>query len=105
MSIATTRRLDDELNVSAELESIYHFTYQANFGEAGSENELCHVFLGTLAGRVRPNDSEIESIRYISVDELDSELAESPGLFTPWFKQEWKTLREAYAEQLAAYAM
>ena len=94
LSIATMRRLDDELNVAADLESIYHFTYQANFGEAGSENELCHVFLGNLGGSVRPNDNEIESIRYVLADELDGELAESPGRFTPWFKQEWRTLRE-----------
>ncbi len=105
LSIATMRRLDDELNVAADLESIYHFTYQANFGEAGSENELCHVFLGNLGGSVRPNDNEIESIRYVLADELDGELAESPGRFTPWFKQEWRTLREVYAERLAAYAI
>ncbi|MDG2107097.1 MAG: isopentenyl-diphosphate Delta-isomerase [Woeseiaceae bacterium] len=105
LSIATMRRLNEELNVAAELELIYHFKYQANFGEAGSENELCHVFLGNLKGTVRPNDNEVENIRYISADELDSELAKNPGRFTPWFKKEWKMLREIYAEQLAAYAI
>ena len=105
MEIATMRRLGDELNIAAELEYVYHFSYQAKFSEAGSENELCHVFLGKIKGEVIPNDSEIESIRYISADDLDRELAEYPDRFTPWFKSEWSTLRGEYAAQLGRYAM
>lgn len=99
------RRLGDELNISAELEYVYHFSYQAQFGKAGSENELCHVFLGRVKGEVVPNDSEIESIRYISADDLDQELAEYPDRFTPWFKSEWSALKGEYAELLGRYAM
>ena len=105
MQIAIMRRLDDELNIAAELEFVYHFCYQAKFGEAGSENELCHVFLGRVEGDVVPNDSEIESVRYITADELDTELAEHPQRFTPWFQQEWSTLRKDHAEVLGRYAM
>ena len=105
LAIATARRLDDELNVASELEFVYHFCYQVEFSAAGSENELCHVFLGKIAGDVHPNDSEIESIRYISAADLTAELAEYPQRFTPWFKQEWRTLRENYAGQLARYAI
>jgi isopentenyl-diphosphate delta-isomerase len=46
LELATSRRLLDELNFEAELEHLYYFCYQAEFGDAGSENELCHVFLG-----------------------------------------------------------
>jgi isopentenyl-diphosphate delta-isomerase len=105
MQVATMRRLSDELNIAAELEFVYQFCYQANFGAAGSENELCHVFLGRAEGEVVPNDSEIESVRYVSADDLDRELVEYPDRFTPWFKSEWTTLRGEYAEQLGRYAM
>lgn len=105
LSIATQRRLSDELNISAEIEFVYHFCYQAEFGNAGSENELCHVFLGKVVGVVQPNDSEIESVRFISVANLDIELADAPQRFTPWFKQEWQALQEAHAERLARYAI
>lgn len=105
LRIATRRRLSDELNIAAELESVYHFCYQAEFGELGSENELCHVFLGTVSGELRPNDSEIESVRFISADDLKLEFTSSPEYFTPWFKQEWRTLNEDYFEQLARYAI
>ncbi len=105
LPIATLRRLSDELNITAELEFIYHFCYQVQFSEAGSENELCHVFLGKIDGDVRPNDSEIESTRFISPDDLTAELAEHPEYFTPWFRQEWRALRGSYARQLARYAI
>ena len=105
MPIATMRRLHDELNTAAELEHVYQFCYQAQFSEAGSENELCHVYLGKIDGDIRPNDSEIESIRFISAAELDDELATQPQRFTPWFMQEWLALKESYPEQLVRYAM
>jgi len=105
LSVATARRMRDELNISAELEHIYHFSYQAEFGTAGSENEFCHVFLGSISGDVLANDHEIEATRFVSVTELNAEFARQPERFTPWFKQEWRTLNEHFCEQLARYAM
>ena len=105
LSIATERRLNDELNIKADLCHVYRFCYQASFGDAGSENELCHVFLGNVVGEVQANESEIKSTRYISADALDAEFLELPEQFTPWFKQEWRTLKNDYAEQLARYAI
>lgn len=103
MEIATRRRVSDELNLETELEHVYHFCYTASFGNAGSENELCHVYLGRVGGQVRPNQSEIESIRFVSPGALGTEMQESPERFTPWFKQEWEELLRNYRERLAAY--
>ena len=105
LEVATARRLDDELNLSAELEHIYHFSYQARFGQPGSENELCHVFLGRISGEVRPNESEIDAIRFVSATDLDAELRDTPDAFTPWFKQEWESLKSEYRAQLDRYAI
>lgn len=105
LPVATMRRLRDELNTAAQIEYVYQFCYQAEFGEAGSENELCHVFLGRIDGDIRPNDSEIASVRFISASDLDDELASRPQQFTPWFIKEWHALKESYAEQLAHYAI
>lgn len=105
LEIATARRLSDELNIAAELEYVYQFCYEAAFGKAGSENELCHVFLGKIDGVVQPNESEIESTRFISAASLDAELAATPQRFTPWFKKEWLSLRGDYADQLRRYAI
>lgn len=105
MSIATERRLRDELNVDATLEFVYKFTYHARYGELGSEHELCHVFVGNVHNDLRPNDREIEEIRFLSSAQLEAELSEQPEKFTPWFKMEWQVLCEQHAELLSRYAM
>jgi isopentenyl-diphosphate delta-isomerase len=103
MAVATSRRLLDELNFETELEYVYRFCYEAGFGDAGSENELCHVFLGRTSADVQPNASEIAGIRYVTPRGLAAELEQQPDRFTPWFKQEWEELNKRYAEQLADY--
>ena len=103
MEVATRRRLRDELNVETPVEFVYKFRYQAAFGDAGSEHELCHVFLGRAPASVEPNGHEIAAIRYASVAELERELVESPDAFTPWFKMEWEVLTTEHADRLARY--
>ncbi len=103
LATATSRRLSDELNFETALEHVYSFCYQASFGEAGSENELCHVYLGRAAEEILPNGSEIASIRFVSAAALDAEFHATPEHFTPWFTKEWQELKENYRAQLARY--
>ncbi len=105
LDVAAQRRLDDELNIAASVEHIYHFCYQARYSEAGSENELCHVFLGRVRGDVRPNESEIAATRFVTADSLDAEFEAGKTRFTPWFRQEWQTLKQEYGETLSRYAI
>ena len=103
METATRRRLQDELNIEADLEFVYKFSYQAAYGELGSENELCWVFLGRTSDQVMPNRHEIESVRFMTGQELKEELARRPEAFTPWFKMEWQQLQSEYADVLQHY--
>jgi isopentenyl-diphosphate delta-isomerase len=103
MQTATRRRLRDELNVEAELEYVYKFSYQAEFGELGAEHELCHVYVGSVAGDVHANDHEIESVRFVSVADLEAEFEATPEQFTPWFLMEWQTLRQNYGAALLSH--
>lgn len=105
MRTATERRLGDELNVRAELEFVYKFSYQAGFGDEGAERELCHVFLGRIEGDAAPNRNEIERVRFVSRDELDADLVARPERFTPWFRMEWNALTTQHADTLSRYAM
>ena len=93
------------MNLKLKAKIIEQFGTQADFGEAGSENEFCHVFLGALAGDARPNDHEIAGIRFVSAIDLERELAESPETITPWFKMEWQALTTRYRDQLAKYGV
>ncbi len=104
IELASERRLADELNLSAALEFVYKFIYRAPFGEAGSEYEFCHVFVGRVEGEPRVNLSEIRATRFLSPAALDTELANEPGQFTPWFKLEWEALKTRYRDALERYA-
>lgn len=103
MNEATGRRLLQELNVRAELEYVYKFSYQARYQDLGSEHELCSVYLGRTDDDVRANESEIQAVRYVAPADLEYELTESPEHFTPWFRMEWQELRDKYADQLDKY--
>lgn len=103
MALATSRRLHDELNVESSLEFVYKFTYQAEFQGAGSEHELCHVYLGTVTDDVAANEFEIEALRYISARDLQREFEVSPELYTPWFKLEWLALQQEHRAALSRY--
>lgn len=103
MRTATRRRLDEELNLAADLRFVYKFRYQAAYGDIGSEHELCHVFLGRIGDNVHPNGEEIAAIRFVIAEDLDRELVENPERFTPWFKLEWDALTGEHGDLLGAY--
>lgn len=103
MQVATERRLQQELNTASTLEFIYKFEYQARFGNLGSENELCWVYLGRIEREATANDAEIAALRYADTKTLQAEIASNPDDFTPWFKMEWQRLNEEFPERLANY--
>lgn len=103
MPTATRRRLAEELGVTAELEFVYKFCYQAGFGDAGSENEFCWVFLGRCIDSPAPNETEIAATRFVSVAELNAALENEPDTYTPWFNMEWRCLQREHADRLKIY--
>ena len=103
MPVATRRRLHDELNIETSLEFIYKFRYQATFGSVGSENELCHVYLGLVDDAMVANENEISAVRYLSAEALQREFDTTPEHFTPWFKMEWMTFAKDYRDALSRY--
>jgi isopentenyl-diphosphate delta-isomerase len=103
MVTAAARRLNEELNLSADLRFVYKFRYQAPYGDLGSEHELCHVFLGRIGDAVRPNEEEIAATRFVSADRLAAELLQHPARFTPWFKLEWDALTGEHSDLLDTY--
>lgn len=104
MATATQRRLSEELGFGCALEYVYKFQYHAEFGEAGSESELCWVYVGQSDAPVRVNATEIAAWRYVKPADLDREIADSPERFTPWLKMEWRRLRGEFAARLPGTA-
>lgn len=95
MEDAVRRRLEQELGIACELRYLYKFEYRAQFQDAGSEHELCSVFIGSSDDPVLANATEINACRFVSPAELDAELEDHPERFTPWFKLEWPQVRES----------
>ena len=100
---AAVRRLREELGIETSLRQLYTFVYQARFGDAGSEHELCGVVVGKSDSEPTPHPDEISEWRWIGADELDRELADNPDVYTPWFKMEWARLRSEYAREIAPW--
>ncbi|MEJ2602107.1 MAG: isopentenyl-diphosphate Delta-isomerase [Gammaproteobacteria bacterium] len=102
MEEAVQRRLAQELGISAALDFVYKFTYQASYGDAGSEHELCWVYAGVTGQAVQANDTEVAEWRYVDPASLSRRLRQRPDEYTPWFRMEWARLTGEYAGRLAA---
>ncbi len=95
---AGKRRLKEELGLAAELTNVGWFHYNAHFPNGLSENEIDHVLVGTISTdtKITPNPDEIHALRWVTVDELQKELAENPEQFTPWLKQALDVARTCF---------
>ncbi|MDT8448572.1 MAG: isopentenyl-diphosphate Delta-isomerase [Wenzhouxiangellaceae bacterium] len=102
MAQATHRRLVEELGVDAELEYLYKFIYQADFGEVGAEHELCHVYIGRSDGDVTVHPDEIADWKWVEPTEVTRMLDEKPQRCTPWFRLEWESLMSDWRGRIGA---
>jgi len=93
MEAAIHRRLHEELGLQCPLHFLFKFRYQAQFDTAGSEHELCSVFIGRCSDRPRINHNEILAWRWISPEAVQAQISGSDaGSFTPWFILEWQRI-------------
>ncbi|VVC76547.1 Isopentenyl-diphosphate Delta-isomerase [Aquicella siphonis] len=86
---AASRRLQEELGVTATLRDLGWFKYHARFPNGLSEHEIDHVVIGELspAQSVAPNPDEVHACRWVTIPELESEMTTAPERFTPWLHQ------------------
>ncbi|MBC8225721.1 MAG: isopentenyl-diphosphate Delta-isomerase [Gammaproteobacteria bacterium] len=94
---AAIRRLKEELGIVCKLHYIYKFIYHAQYKDAGSEHELCHVFVGLFDGEIQANQEEIDDWKFIKTDDLEKELSNSRENYTPWMRMEWRELMDDQA--------
>lgn len=86
---AGQRRLREELGLDVSLEDLGWFHYNAHFPNGLAEHEIDHVLIGTVADDivVKPNPDEVHAFRWITLDDLQSELTSYPERFTPWLEK------------------
>ncbi len=83
---AAHRRLIEEMGFDCELVGKFHFIYKAQLGEKLFEHELDHVFVGNYDGEVQINPEEVADFKWMSMDELISDMNSKPDKYTIWFR-------------------
>jgi isopentenyl-diphosphate delta-isomerase len=98
---AARRRLREEMGIDCALEPAFEFTYRAPVGPGLVEHEYDHVFLARYDGEPAPAPDEVDGWRWVPLAELETELADAPERFTPWFRLVFS--RPDWAERLHAF--
>ena len=97
---AVNRRLAEELTIQCPIHFLYKFTYQENFGNVGSEHELCYVYVGLFDGEIKADPNEVAEYKFLSPQKLDREIKTSSENFTPWMQMEWNTILDNYKSDI-----
>ena len=97
---AVNRRLAEELTIQCPIHFLYKFTYQENFGNVGSEHELCYVYVGLFDGEIKADPNEVGEYKFLSPQKLDREIKTSSENFTPWMQMEWNTILDSYKSDI-----
>ncbi|MDH4472608.1 MAG: isopentenyl-diphosphate Delta-isomerase [Fluviicola sp.] len=86
LELAGSKRLLEEMGFTTELSRLFAFEYRVELDNQLIEHEYDHVLVGRYDGDVFPNPEEVMAIRWISMEDLLTELKQHPDRFTSWFK-------------------
>jgi len=83
---AGKRRLQEEMGFVCELEEKTSFIYKAPFDNGLTEHELDHIMVGYYNEDPIINREEVESFKYMTVEEVKDDIELNPSIYTEWFK-------------------
>ncbi len=86
------RRLKEEMGIACELKEAFTFIYKTQVGNM-IENEFDHVFVGKFDGTPSPNPEEVESWKWVDLQELEKDVEDNPDKYAYWFKLIIKKLK------------
>ena len=92
------RRLPEELGITCRLDYLFKFEYHVPYKDIGSENEVCGTLMGIIDNldKIKLVEEEISAIRWITFNELLSEIDKSPQNFCPWMLAALYYISEKY---------
>lgn len=91
---AAHRRLKEELGFDCPLNEVFTFTYKTKFDNGLYEHEFDHVLFGRFDGSPIPNPEEVESCKWVGVEELKKDIQENPDNYTYWLKVALEKLKQ-----------
>ena len=83
---AGSRRLFEEMGFETALKELFHFIYKAPFDNGLTEHELDHVMIGYYNDEPKINPEEVESWKWMSIENVAKDIQLQPEIYTVWFK-------------------
>lgn len=83
---AGTRRLREEMGFETELKEMFHFIYKAPFDNGLTEHELDHVMIGYYNKMPDINKDEVESWKWMKIEDVKNDMITNKEQYTIWFK-------------------
>ncbi len=83
---AGTRRLQEEMGFTTSLKETTSFIYKAPFDNGLTEHELDHIMIGYYEQAPVINPDEVEDWKWMPIENVRTDIAAQPELYTVWFK-------------------
>ena len=83
---AVKRRCIEEMGLIIDPKFQFSFIYKAVFENGLIEHEFDHVFFANVSSNPTINPTEVNSYKWISLNDLASDIAKNPKAYTEWFK-------------------
>ena len=83
---AGKRRLMEEMGFICELEEVTSFIYKAPFDNGLTEHELDHIMIGYYNENPKINKEEVESFKWMLLEDVKLDIENNPSIYTAWFK-------------------
>lgn len=83
---AASRRLREEMGFETPLEEKGTFIYKAAFDNGLTEHELDFIYTGIYDQNPEINKQEVNDYRWLSLNEVQQDIATYPEKYTAWFK-------------------
>ncbi|HAD97230.1 MAG TPA: isopentenyl-diphosphate delta-isomerase [Cryomorphaceae bacterium] len=83
---AAHRRLQEEMGFDCPLNKLFDFVYRAEFDNDMTEHEFDHLYVGYSDSTPRINPDEVASWKWMSLEELERDMAVNSDDYTEWFK-------------------
>ena len=90
---AAHRRLMEEMGFDCEIHKIFDFIYKAKLDQGLTEHEFDHVFAGTFNANPKINHAEVESWKWMHLDDIAADMELDPEKYTVWFKIAFERVR------------
>ncbi|MDG6905078.1 MAG: NUDIX domain-containing protein [Nitrososphaerota archaeon] len=85
---ATLRSFEKELSISSKIQLVhgFDFRYEEDLGDH-KENEYCKVYIAKYDGKFEPNPEEIDSVEFMSLEELQEFIRSKSEKATKWLRE------------------